>query len=334
MQYTTFGRTGLKVSRLGFGGIPIQRVSAGEATQIVHRCLWEGINFFDTARGYGDSETKLGNALLGKRHQAILASKSPSRDASGLRNDLETCLRELKTDYVDLYQLHNVASPEAWETVCAEGGALQELLAARDRGLVRYIGISSHSNELLIKMQNTEIFDSIQFPYNVVEKQFVPSMERAVELDLGRIAMKPLAGGSFADAGLAIRYALEAPISVIIPGVDSEEQVMANVAAVNAGPLSSQERQAVLAEADALGEDFCRRCDYCQPCPSGVPISTIFILEGYVRRYGLADWAQTRYAALPVDGADCIECGICEAKCPYHLAIRDKLKRADDALDK
>lgn len=334
MQYTAFGRTGLKVSRLGFGGIPIQRVGDEEATRIVHQCLWEGINFFDTARGYGDSETKLGQALLGKRHQAILASKSPSRDGAGLRRDLETCLRELRTDYVDLYQLHNVASPEAWEAVCAEGGALGELLAARDRGLVRYIGISSHSNELLLRMQDTGIFDSIQFPYNVVEKQFVPSMERAVELNLGRIAMKPLAGGSFADAGLAIRYALEAPISVIIPGVDSVEQVLANVAAVEAGPLSQEDKDAVLAEAAALGEDFCRRCDYCQPCPSGVPISTIFILEGYVRRYGLADWARTRYAALPVDGADCIECGICETRCPYHLQIREKLKRADEALDK
>lgn len=334
MQYTAFGRTGLKVSRLGFGGIPIQRVGGEEATRIVHQCLWEGINFFDTARGYGDSEAKLGQALLGKRHQAVLASKSPSRDGAGLRRDLETCLRELRTDYVDLYQLHNVASPEAWEAVCVEGGALGELLAARDRGLVRYIGISSHSNELLLRMQDTGIFDSIQFPYNVVEKQFVPSMERAVELNLGRIAMKPLAGGSFADAGLAIRYALEAPISVIIPGVDSVEQVLANVAAVEAGPLSQEDKDAVLAEAAALGEDFCRRCDYCQPCPSDVPISTIFILEGYVRRYGLADWAQTRYAALPVDGADCIECGICETRCPYHLQIREKLKRADEALDK
>jgi predicted aldo/keto reductase-like oxidoreductase len=332
MHYTTLGRTGLKVSRLGFGGIPIQRVGSQEATEIIHSCLWEGINFFDTARGYGDSETKLGQALLGKRHQAILASKSPSRDGAGLRKDLEACLRELKTDYVDLYQLHNVASPEAWEAVCAKDGALAELLSARDKGLVRYVGISSHSNELLIQMQNTEIFDSIQFPFNVVEQQFVPSLERAVELNLGRIVMKPLAGGSFADASLAIRYALEAPVSVIIPGVDSVEQVRANVAAVVAGPLSVAERERVLAEADALGQEFCRRCDYCQPCPSGVPISTIFILEGYVRRYGLADWAQTRYDALPVDGADCVECGICESRCPCHLAIRDKLKAADQAL--
>ena len=332
MQYATFGRTGVMVSRLGFGGIPIQRIGDDEATRLVHRCLGEGINFFDTARGYADSETKLGRALLGRRHQAIVASKSPGRDGMSMRRDLEACLRELQTDYLDLYQLHNVATPEAWETVCAEGGALQELISAQRSGLVRFIGVSSHSNELLLKMQDTGIFDTVQFPYNAVEKQFVPSMERGVALNLGRIVMKPLAGGSFADAGLAIRFALEAPVSVVIPGMDSIEQVVQNVAAVNAGPLSHEERQAVLAEAESLGGDFCRRCDYCQPCPREVPISHIYILEAYVLRYGLADWARTRYAALPFDAGDCIECGVCEAKCPYHLPLREKLKRAHAAL--
>ena len=332
MKYETFVRTGLKVSRVGFGGIPIQRVDMEDSKRIVHACLMQGVNFFDTARGYGDSEEKLGRALLGKRHQAILSSKSLSRDATGLRRDLEVCLKELQTDYVDLYQLHNVATPEAWETVSGPGGALEELLRARDTGLIRFVGVSSHSNDLLLKMQNTELFDSIQFPYNAVEKQFLPSLERAGELNLGTIAMKPLAGGSFSRPDLAIRYALEAPIAVIIPGVDSLEQVKANATAADAPALTAVEHELILQEARALGQDFCRRCDYCQPCPSGVPISTIFILEGYVRRYGLSDWAETRYAALPVDAADCIECGLCESRCPYSLSIRDKLRRAHEVL--
>ena len=332
MEYKEFGRTGLKVSRLGFGGIPIQRVTQAEANDILAACVDQGVNFFDTARGYGDSEEKLGIALAGKRQGIILASKSPQRDGIGFRRDLETCLKLLRTDYIDLYQLHMVSAPEVWEQVTAPKGALHALQQAQQEGLVRFVGVSSHSNDMLMKMVSTELFDSIQFPFNVVEQQFLPSLKRALELNIGTIAMKPLAGGSYVRSDLALRFIAQSGTHTMISGMDKLEQVVANVAAVTAGPLEAQEVAILAEEAKLLGEDFCRRCDYCKPCPVDIPISSIFILEGYVSRYGLASWARERYKGLTAHGNDCTQCGLCESRCPYTLAIRDKLAKAHEAL--
>jgi predicted aldo/keto reductase-like oxidoreductase len=332
MEYRIFGRTGLKVSRMGFGGIPIQRVEQAEADEIIARALQVGVNFFDTARGYTDSEEKLGLALSGNRHNVILASKSPQRKAAAFRQDLQTCLRLLKTDYIDLYQLHNISTKEAWEEATAEDGALKELERARKEGLVRFIGVSSHSNEMLLEMLGTELFDTIQFPFNPVEQQFIPSLERAMSLNLGTIAMKPLAGGSYERADLALRYIAQSAVHTTIPGVDSVEQVIKNAMAMSAGPLGEDEQSLLEAEIRTLGGAFCRRCDYCMPCPASIHISFVFILEGYVSRYGLKTWARERYAGLSAHGSDCVDCGACESRCPYNLPIREKLRNAHKAL--
>lgn len=329
MEYRILGRTGIKVSLLAFGGIPIQRVGQAEVDEIFALCRDIGINFVDTARGYTDSEEKIGKAIEGHRSEFFLASKSLKRDAKGLREDLETCLSLLKTDYVDLYQLHNVSTTEMWSQVQAPGGALEALFKAQQQGLVRHIGISSHNSTLLQEMVRSGLFDTAQFPLNAVEDQFIDALRLCKQLNLGSIAMKPLAGGSFSKPNLALRYLFnQNSLTTVIPGMDSAAQLRENYAALLAGPLTSAEEAELKLEAQALGNDFCRRCEYCLPCPQGIRIPNIFIFEGYVSRYGLVDWARERYWALPAHGDSCADCGLCEQRCPYNLPIREKLQKA------
>ncbi|MBS3949837.1 MAG: aldo/keto reductase, partial [Peptococcaceae bacterium] len=277
MQYKTLGRTGLTVSRLGFGGIPIQRINQEETNSIFAVCRELGINFIDTARGYTDSEKKIGKAIAGNREQFYLASKSSRRDALGLRADLETCLSLLKIEYVDLYQLHMVSTMEVWDQVQGPGGAMEELLKAQQEGLIRFIGVTSHNNEVMQHMIEASVFDTAQFPLNVVESQFVGCLNSATGRNMGTIAMKPLAGGSFAKPSLALRYLFDKDITTAIVGMDSVAQVRENYAALLQGSLSAEESAELKVEARTLGSDFCRRCEYCLPCPQDVRIPQVFI---------------------------------------------------------
>ena len=288
----------------------------------------------DTARGYTDSEAKFGQALQGVRERFVVASKTPARDAAGARRDLETSLRMLRLDYIDLYQLHNVGTEADLEKVLAPDGALAALQAAQQEGLIRHIGVTSHNNQVLLQAVETGKFATVQAPVNAVEDQFLPVFEAAKQRGMGTIAMKPLAGGSFQRPDLALRYLLAEPlVDVLIPGVDSVEQLRQNAGLVTAEcSLSAAERAELQADVDALGKEFCRRCEYCLPCPQGIRIPQVFIFEGYATRYNLGEWARERYASLDADASACAECGLCESRCPYNLPIRSMLKRAHKNL--
>lgn len=330
MKYNQLGKTGYKVSAMGIGGIPIQRVGQEEAEAVIAVALESGVNFLDTARGYTDSEEKFGLALQGVRDRFILATKTPARDAEGARRDLETSLRMLRTDSIELYQLHNVSKKAELEQVLAPGGALEALLRAQEEGLIKHIGITGHNDQILLQAVETGLFDTVQAPVNAVERQFIPVLKAAKERNMGTIAMKPLAGGSFMHPELALRELLAEPLlDVIIPGVDSAEQMRQNAElAANWRPLDEEERALLEKEVAELGKGFCRRCEYCLPCPQGIKIPQVFIFEGYATRYNLAEWAVGRYAAMDKNAADCADCGICESRCPYSLPIREMLKRA------
>ncbi len=334
MQQKVLGKTGLKVGPMAIGGIPIQRVGVEVAKEIVAAALEIGVNFLDTARGYTDSEQKFGEAMAGVRERFVLASKTPSRDGQGAKKDLETSLSMMQTDYIDIYQLHNVSTEQQLEQVLAPGGALEVLQQAQQAGIIRHIGVTGHNDQVLLKAVQTGLFATVQAPVNAVEKQFLPVLQAAHELNMGTIAMKPLAGGSFRRPELALRALLAEPlVDVIIPGVDSVEQLRQNagLASLNAA-LTPEEAALLQEEVDELGKGFCRRCEYCQPCPQGIKIPVILILEGYVTRYNLPEWGRGRYASLDIDASVCEECGICESRCPYNLPITDLLKRAHKNL--
>ena len=328
MEYRVLGKTGLKVSTLGFGGIPIQRIDAEGTKVLMHALVEAGINYIDTARGYTVSEEYLGFALEGIRDQFVLATKSMSRTRNAMAVDIETSLKNLRTDYIDLYQVHN-PTVDQLEQVCTEGGALEALLEAKAAGKIGHLGVTAHAAETVEKALELPWVETIMFPYNIVEIHGEYLIEKCREKNVGFIVMKPLAGGAIEDATLAMRFVCaNQNIGVVIPGMADPKELEQNLAAVeNASPLTDEELTKIQQMRQELGTQFCRRCNYCAPCTAGIPISAIFVLEGYLARYGLGDWARSRYAGQSKKASDCIGCGICESRCPYNLPIRDMLKR-------
>ena len=331
MEYTMLGSTGLRISRLGFGGIPIQKVDAQVTRALMEELVAHGVNYIDTARGYTVSEVYLGEALEGLRDQFVLATKSMARTKEAMARDIETSLANLRTDHIDLYQVHNPSMKEL-DQVVAPGGALEALLEAKAAGKIRHIGLTAHMATVFERALTLPWVETVMFPYNIVETQGEALMKRAHEQGVGFICMKPLAGGALEDAALAMRFIAQNPdVSVVIPGMCDVREVKENIDAFeNTAPLTQQELEAIDTIRRELGTQFCRRCNYCQPCTAGISMSGIFVLEGYLERYGLGDWARQRYAAMEKKAGDCVGCGVCETRCPYQLPIRDMLKRCKE----
>jgi len=335
MEYTVLGKTGLKISRLGFGGIPIQRIDEEGTKKLVEGLLEQGITFIDTARAYTVSEEYLGAALEGVRDRFVLASKTYSRTKEAAARDIDTSLKNLRTDYIDLYQIHN-PSPSEFESVQTEDGALAALKEAKAAGKIGHLGISLHSVELFEKALELDWVETIMFPYNIVETQGEELIRKCKEKNIGFICMKPLAGGAIEDGHLALRFVAANPaVTVVIPGMAEPEEIVKNAAAVSdTSALTEAEKEGMQKIRDFLGIQFCRRCNYCAPCSAGISIPSIFLIEGYFSRYNLKEWAIQRYDALPKTAADCIDCGVCEPRCPYKLPIRQMMKKAVEVFGK
>ena len=335
MEYRVLGKTGLKISRMGFGGIPIQKIDAEGTKPLMKLLLKMGINYIDTARGYTVSEEFLGIALEGIRDKFVLATKSMARTKEAMEQDIATSLKNLKTDYIDLYQVHNPNAKDV-ETVMAPGGALEALIEARDAGKIGHIGITLHSVDLFREAVNYPWVETIMFPYNIVETQAEELIAQCREKDIGFIDMKPLAGGAIDDAKTALRFVAANPnVDVLIPGMAEIGEIEENFAAIeDTSPLSAEEKEKIDAIRKSLGTEFCRRCNYCAPCTAGIPIPLVFLMEGYYSRYDLKEWATGRYNAMAKTAADCIDCGVCEGRCPYNLPIRKMLKNAVQVFGK
>ena len=329
MEYRILGKTGLKISRLGFGGIPIQKIDA-EGTGLLMRQLMDaGVNYIDTARGYTVSESYLGQALEGIRSHFVIATKSMARTKEAMARDIDTSLANLRTDYIDLYQVHNPTVADL-QQVMAPGGALEALMDARAAGKIGHIGLTAHSLEVFRMGLGSDWVETIMFPYNIVENQAEALIRECTGKNIGFVCMKPLAGGALEDATLALRYILQNPdVTVVIPGMAEEREIAQNVAAMcDTSPLTEEEKERIDSIRRNLGTNFCRRCNYCAPCTAGISISAVFLMEGYYSRYDLKDWARARYEAMNKTASDCIGCGICETRCPYQLPIRQMMQRA------
>lgn len=327
MEYKTLGKTGLKVSRMGFGGIPIQKIDEEGTRKLLQDMVKRGINYIDSARGYTVSEQYIGYGLEGIRDQFVLATKSMARTKEAMAADIETSLRNFRTDYIDLYQVHN-PSMEQLDQVIGEGGALEALIEAKAAGKIGHIGLTAHSTAVFERALELDWVETIMFPYNIVEQQGAELIRKCAEKNIGFIDMKPLAGGAIEDGTLALRYVCSNPdVTVVIPGMAEIRELDENMAACSdSTPLTEEELKKMEEVRAQLGNDFCRRCNYCAPCTVGINIPSVFLFAGYQQRYDLADWAKERYSTLKVKASACIGCGKCEPRCPYHLPIREKLK--------
>lgn len=329
MEYRILGKTGLRVSRIGFGGIPIQRIDAEGTRALMQALVEKGVNYIDTARGYTVSEEYLGYGLEGIRDKFVLATKSMSRDKESMARDIEISLANLRTDYIDLYQLHNPKLEEL-DVIFSENGAIQALRQAKAEGKIGHIGITAHSAAVFEKALEYDEIETVMFPYNIVESQGEKLIARCREKNVGFICMKPLAGGAIEDGRLALRYILANDnVTVAIPGMAEVKELEQNLAAAEDTSSLTEEEKAAFEKVRAeLGQNFCRRCNYCAPCAAGINIPSVFLFQGYLRRYGLAGWARERYATLPVKASACVQCGACETRCPYQLPIRQMMAEA------
>jgi predicted aldo/keto reductase-like oxidoreductase len=319
--------TDLEVSEIGFGGIPIIPLPENEAVSIVKYCFDLGIIFFDTANMYPTSEEKIGTALKTVRDRAVIATKTTQRDAKGAAAHIDASLKQLKTDWIDIYQVHNVSNQEALQQILAPQGAYEAIVRARDAGKIRFIGISSHSIQTALEALKTGLFQTLQFPFNFVEND--PQNELfpfACQNKIGIIGMKPLGGGLLERADLCFRFLQQHPHVVPIPGIRAKKEADQII------KLYRQRQQ--LSRSDAkdmqkiqtvLGEKFCHRCEYCMPCEQGVQISSVLMFQAAAKRLspeGVSAWLGKAMESV----AECIECGQCEEKCPYNLPIIDLLK--------
>jgi len=331
MEYRVLGKTGLLISRMGLGGIPIQKIDAEGTKKLMQQLMAAGVNFVDSARGYTVSEEYLGYALEGIRDKFVIATKSMVRTKDAMAADIDISLKNLQTDYIDLYQIHNPSAKDL-EVVLAPSGALEALQEAKNAGKIGHIGITLHSADLFAKAVTMDWVETIMFPYNIVETQAEELIRVCGEKNIGFIAMKPLAGGAIEDATLAMRFVTANPnMTVVIPGMAEEKEIAQNLAAVNdTTPLTAEELNKMQEMRNTLGTQFCRRCNYCAPCTAGIAIPLVFTMEGYFSRYDLQEWATARYMSMEKKASDCIGCGDCESRCPYGLPIRAMMKNAEE----
>ena len=327
MNKVRLGRTNLMVTELAFGGIPIQRLSTDQAVQVVRDVIDMGINFIDTAWGYTNSEERIGEAIKSyPRESLIIASKSPAPDGSGFRRQLEESLRRLDTDYLDIYQHHNVSGDAKMQAVLGKNGAWEEMQKAMEEGLIRHPAFSAHSLETAEKMMRTGNYEVTQLPFNFVdtaaEKVLLPL---ARELDMGFICMKPLGGGLLDNAKLCFRFLRQYPGLVPDPGIENSGQMREIIGIYeDNSPLTADEQKQMDAIRTDLGGSWCHRCDYCQPCPEGIPISMVLPSQSMTRRMPL-DKTRALLDSAMAKSENCTRCGECETRCPYDLPIRDLL---------
>ena len=275
MNYRSLGKTGLKVSVVGFGGIPIIRLKTDEAIKILRHAYDKGITFYDTANMYRDSESKIGQALSSLRDKIIIATKTIMRECSRITEASRKSLKMLKTDYIDLYQFHQVANDEEWGKITKDGGALSEADKAKKEGKIRFLGVTSHNLQMAVKLVKTGLFDTIQFPFNFIEQEAKDELHRySRKKGIGIIAMKPFAGGVIDNAALAFKYLRQFPDVIPIPGFDSVRSVD-EIISIYERPneITDKDLESMEKYRQELGRKFCRRCEYCQPCPNGVIIT-------------------------------------------------------------
>ena len=327
MQTVTLGRTGIVAQKNGFGALPIQRVSADYAGMLLKKALAAGVNFFDTARSYSDSEEKIGLALSQDREKFYLATKTPSTTVEGFWQDLETSLRLLKTDYIDVYQFHNPAfCPKPGDGT----GLYEAMLEARDQGKIRFIGITNHRLHVAEEAAASGLYDTLQFPFcYLATDRDIALVNLCKEKGVGFISMKGLSGGLITNAAAA--YAWQASFDNALPiwGVQREEELDQFLSFIENPPaMDDPEIQATIEkDRKELIGNFCRACGYCMPCPAGIVINQCARMSQLIRRSPSAGWLTPESQAMMRKINDCLECGQCKSKCPYGPETTTLLKQ-------
>ncbi|MEA4862902.1 MAG: aldo/keto reductase [Victivallaceae bacterium] len=321
------GKTGITVNKNGFGALPIQRVSQSEAVGLLHKAFDHGIDFYDTAHSYSDSEIKLGAAFGNhRRDKIIIATKTGSQTAEGFRRDLETSLSQLATDHIDIYQFHNPAfCPRPGDGT----GLYEAALEAQKQGKIRFIGITNHRLKVAREAVESGLFATLQFPFSYLSAG--PDLELAEQCraqNMGFIAMKALSGGLIADSAAAYAFMAEFKHVEPIWGIQRETELDEFLLYQDAPPeLSGEIKAKIERDRNELSGDFCRGCGYCLPCPAGIEINNCARMSLMLRRAPQAYWLSPEWQKKMEKILECLHCGHCTSMCPYGLDTPELLKK-------
>ena len=318
MEKMILGRTGLEISRTGFGALPIQRVSFEEAGALLNRALDGGVTYIDTARAYTDSEEKIGRAISHRRGEYFIATKTHAKSAESFWKDLETSLRLLNTDCIDVYQFHN---PPFVPVPGGADGLYDAALKAREQGKIRFIGITQHSIERAEQIVESGLYDTLEYPFNhLATEREVALVRRCGEKNVGFVAMKALSGGLVTDARIPYAYLSEFENVVPIWGFQQMwelEQVLGF--SENPVPMTDELRALIAKDRAELVGGFCRSCGYCLPCPANIPIPNANRMKQLLGRAVWQGYVTPEWQANMARIEDCIHCGACAKRCPYEL---------------
>ena len=318
------GKTDLSVSRIGIGGIPIQRPPEEIAIKVLQRCFDLGISYVDTSIAYGTSEERIGKAIPDYRDEIVIATKTGWRNKEMANECLEKSLTNLQTDYIDIWQFHNVSTRSAFEQLFKSEGAMEAAQQALQEGKINHIGISSHSLEVARKAIASGEFSTVLFPFNFVRNEPVDELlSLAQKHDVGFAAMKPFAGGSINDANVAIKYLLQFDTVLPVVGIEKTSEIEEIVDIVKGSwVLTPQEKEVMKTIHSHLEKTLCRQCGECQPCPQGVHIQMLMITKGMWRLWPREEFLNRWMPPSVKTWSKCDQCNECEEKCPYDLPIR------------
>ena len=329
MEKMILGRTGLEISRSGFGALPIQRVSFEEAARLLNRALDAGINYIDTARAYSDSEAKIGAGVGNRRNEFFIATKTHAKTGEALKKDLETSLRELKTDVIDVYQFHN---PGFVPVPGGEDGLYDAAVQARSEGKIRFIGITQHSIERAFQAVNSGLYDTMEYPFNHLSTERDRELVRLCsEKNVGFVAMKALSGGLVTDARLPFVFLREYANVVPIWGFQKMEELNQIIDMEQNPPVRTDEIDRLI-ERDRreLSGAFCRSCGYCLPCPADIKIPQANRMMQLLGRAVWQNYVTPEWQREMEKIENCVHCGACAKRCPYGLkpyeSMREQLK--------
>ncbi len=326
LDLVTLGRTGITVNKNGFGCLPIQRIPKSEAVYLLQKAFYNGMNFFDTARMYTDSEEKMGEAFQHIRHRLFLASKSRAANGVELMKELDTTLKLLKTDYLDIYQFHNHA-----HFVCPDDGTgiYEAALEAKRQGKIRFIGMSSHKNQMLQQAIDSDLYDTVQFPFNYLSTEIEHSfVKQCAEKNIGYIAMKGMSGGLITSGRAAYSFMMRHENVLPIWGIQKEAELDEFLSCDSSNLMPDEELEALIKkDREELKGEFCRSCGYCLPCPSNIEIPKCARMTLLLGRSVIHEQTTPQVQANMENIVNCIECGNCKTRCPYELDVPELLKK-------
>ena len=318
MTQLTLGKTGIVIEKNGFGCLPIQRISREDAAYLLRKAVDGGMNYFDTARSYSDSEEKVGYAFEGIRDKVVIATKSHAKTGAEMKEHLETSLRNLRTDYIDVYQFHN---PAFCPRPGGEDGLYDAALEAQAQGKIRHISITNHRLAVAHEAIDSGLYATLQFPYSYLAgPQEQELVDKCAAANMGFIAMKGMAGGLIRNGYAAAAFIARQPNVVPIWGVQHQWELDQFLDCVKETPRMTEEYQAIIDhDRKELAGEFCRGCGYCMPCPAGIEINNCARMSLMVRRAPTAAWVTPEWQAKMEKIKDCLHCGACKSKCPYGL---------------